>query len=996
MKKTSALALLLVGLFLSWSALAAQEPVGRIIGTVSEEDGSPLPGVAVVATSPSLIGQAASTTDGNGVYRLLSLPAGTYKIVFSLPGFKSAVRDGLGLAIEQTLVINVQLVPGKLEEEVTVIGGSPLIDIKSTTQGMTLNKTEFSKLPRGRNYDSLITVIPGVANEAVSGGTSVDGATGLENMYYMDGMNTSDLLVGNLQQQAAFEFIDEVQVKSSGYQAEFGGSLGGVVNVITRSGGNAFHGELIGYYEGSALTGKERNTLRLDPFNQDVAEYVNYQDLYGKDKINRFEGGFSLGGYFLKDRIWFFGAVLPVFRNTTRTVEWLSGDIAESSVLQKYSWYNMMAKITAQPTKNLRLGATVVNNTSKYLGDLPSRDGGDDSSFPWEKVGFSYPNWTATLTADLVLGNNLMLALRGGYYKTDTTNQKLEPPGTRYYFGETNAVYPDLVAQYPDQIRPAEFESYAWDAGYQTKSLFYSRASVNSDLSYFFNLGGEHSFKAGFLFVKLVSNLNNTYPNDEIEFYWDQDYVIYGQEDVVYKGDYGIYVVRFADNRPPGPDIGRFGKIASYRTAFYLQDSWTIAKKLTLNFGLRAEREDVPSYSDIPEFSGNVLTWDFFDKLAPRFGAIYDVFGDTSLKLFGSYAIYYDVLKLALADGAYGAVRDRYNYYTLDDPQWWTYGNGNYPGTYINREDGYLPSFNETDRKMQAMSQREISIGAEKKINDDLSVTARFVRKSLRRAIEDVGIETPGGTIWWIGNPGYGVTLTEKNGGVFDNKYPDTPKAKREYAAVNIALDKRFSNNWMAGLSYTWSRLWGNYSGLANTSQGQLYPNELSLYDSWYRAFDRHLEPLDGVLWTDRTHFIKFFGSYTFDFGLTLGLVSNARSGVPISRRVNAPGYWFPDGLLTDGRTPFLWTTDLYAEYALHLGKNQVLFSLNVSNLLNAGTAQSQWDTVNRIRIIASDEDKLTGNWDYRNQDYIADPRFLMKYDFLPPISARLGVKFIF
>ena len=493
-----------------------------------------------------------------------------------------------------------------------------------------------------------------------------------------------------------------------------------------------------------------------------------------------------------------------------------------------------------------------------------------------------------------------------------------------------------------------------------------------------------------------MSNLNNTYPNDNIDFYWGQDYVIYGQEDVVYKGDYGIYVVNFAENRPPGPDIGRFGKIASYRTAFYLQDSWTIAEKLTLNFGLRAEREDVPSYSDIPEFSGTVLTWDFFDKLAPRVGLIYDVFGDTSLKLFGSYSIYYDVLKLALADGAYGAVRDRYNYYTLDDPKWWTYGAGNYPGTFINREDGYLPSFNETDRKMKAMSQREISFGAEKKINDDLSVTARIVRKSLRHAIEDIGVETPGGTIWWIGNPGYGVTLTQKNGGVFDNKYPDTPKSKREYAAVNIALDKRFSNNWMAGLSYTWSRLWGNYSGLANTAEGQLYPNELSLYDSWYRAFDKHLKSLDGVLWTDRTHFIKFFGSYTFDFGLTLGLVSNARSGVPISKRVNAPGYWFPDGFLTDGRTPFLWTTDLFAEYALHLGKNQVMFSLNVSNLLNAGTAQNQWDTINRIRIIASDEDKLTGNWDYRNKAYIADPRFLMKYNFLPPISARLGIKFVF
>src|SRR4030067_48608 len=143
MKKRSAMALLLLGLLLSWSALAAQEPVGRIIGTISEEDGSPLPGVAVVATSPSLIRQATSTSDANGVYRLLSFPAGKYRIVFSLPGFKSVVREVVELAIEQTLVINVQMVPGKLEGEVTVVGGSPLIDIKSTTPGMTLTNQEL-------------------------------------------------------------------------------------------------------------------------------------------------------------------------------------------------------------------------------------------------------------------------------------------------------------------------------------------------------------------------------------------------------------------------------------------------------------------------------------------------------------------------------------------------------------------------------------------------------------------------------------------------------------------------------------------------------------------------------------------------------------------------------------------------------------------------------------------------------------------------------------
>ena len=123
------------------------------------------------------------------------------------------------------------------------------------------------------------------------------------------------------EQGVAFEFVDEVQVKASGYQAEYGGSLGGVINVITRQGGNAFHGEVLGYYSGSRLNGKERDTLRLNPYDVNTAEYVNYQDLYGKDQVDRFEAGFNLGGYVLKDKLWFLRLLPAGLPETTRHVD---------------------------------------------------------------------------------------------------------------------------------------------------------------------------------------------------------------------------------------------------------------------------------------------------------------------------------------------------------------------------------------------------------------------------------------------------------------------------------------------------------------------------------------------------------------------------------------------------------------------------------------------------------------------------------------------------
>lgn len=972
----------------------AQISTGKILGNVTDDQGIPLPGVSVEATSPSLMGLKTAVTDSEGAFRLLALPPGSYKISFILSGFKTVVQENIKLLVEQTLTINIQMEPTELKEEVTVLAEAPLIDVKSTAEGMTLTKDIFSSLPRGRNFDSLMSVIPGVQVENSLGGTSVDGASGLENMFYIDGMDSGDLVYGNEEQDASFEFVEEVQIKSSGYQAEFGGSLGGVVNVITRSGGNEYHGEVIGYFEGSALTGKERDTLRLNPFDLDQAEYVNYQDLYGKDKVNRYEIGFSLGGYILRDRLWFYGSILPVFRNTTRSVEWLSG-APPSSHTEKYRWYNFLGKITAQPAKFMRLAATFVNNASTYTGNLPPRDGSGDATFPYGEAGYDFPNWTATLSADFVFGNKLLLSTRGGYFMYDKRNQKLKPEGPQYNFIDTNAQYPDLVALYPEYIRSSGFTNYPRSAGYETKKKLYSRISANIDLTYYFSLSGEHAVKSGFQYVRLMNDMDDTFAYGRFFFYWDPEdyYYIPGQEDVHYRGQYGWYrVYKY-------PDYGRYGKVVSYRLAFYLQDSWTIANKLTLNFGVRAEREDVPSYykGPIKEYEGLIMQWGFFDKLAPRFGLIYDVFGDASLKIFGSFAIYYDALKLALADGAYGATRRRYHVYTLDDPQWWTYGiNDYYPGTWVNYVDHYLPSFDETDKNMKATSQSEISLGVEKKLTENISVSLRFVRKHLIRAIEDIGVVAPGGTIWIIGNPGYGYTLTEEHGGMLENKFPDTPKGRREYAAVNISLEKRLSNNWMAGFNYTWSRLWGNFSGLAFSGTGQQYPNETTQFDRWYREFDKHLNPIHDVLFTDRPHSFKFYGSYIFDFGLTIGMVSNAYSGVPISRRVYAPSYWWPDGKLTDGRSPFIWTTDFYAEYNLRINRYTFQINLNVTNLFNIKTARNKWDRINRIRIPVSDDELLTGTWDYRNYNYVRDPRFLKEYDFFPPIEARIGFKFIF
>ena len=1000
-RKFRTICFILFGLALIIGLLVAQESKGKIIGTVTDDEGLPLPGVTVEATSPKMVGIATAITTESGVYRLLALPPGTYTITFALEGFNSVIRENIVLSLEQTLMVDILMEIGTIAEAITVTGEVPLIDVKSTTRGMTMAKEMFEMLPRGRNFDTLVSAIPGVDNEIHLGGISIDGASGSENVFYVDGVNITHMYTGLGTHSAAFEFVEEVQVKASGYQAEFGGAVGGVINVITRSGGNEYHGEIIGYYSGSMLTTKERDTLRLSPFDSTIAEYVNYEDDLGKDKVHRYEVGFSLGGYIIKDKLWFFGSFLPVFEKTTRHVKWIPEGIAPASdISQKYTFWNGSFKLSAQPTKGLRLSGSFVNNFSKFRGDLPPRDGAGDPGKAYDATGFDYPNWTGSLSADYVVGNNFLISVRGGYFHTNINNQLVQPTGVMYDFDKappegqetTNTMFPEIP---PEYIKPLGWSNMSSSDLLLLNKEIRDRASFNLDLTYYMNLAGEHSWKAGIQWVRIEEDIDNTAAFEWVRIGWDTSFTWQATgED--FRGTYGHYTVL---GGAAGP-YGSFWHLKTPRWAIYLQDSWTpdfLDNKLTINLGIRAEREEIPSFSTLPEYQYSPIVWDFKDKIAPRFGFIYDVFGDSTTKIFGSYSFHYDVMKLKAAQSYFGGFKKWHDYYTLEDWDFYDIGNGNYPGTYITTYNMRTPAFDLTDPNMKPMSEREITFGGEHKLREDLSASIRVVNKHLRYAVEDISVFTLEGEIYYLANPGYGWSQPESQGGRFDDKYPPVVKARREYWAVNFSLDKRFSNNWMGGFSYTWSRLWGNYSGLASSDEwGRTAPNFERYFDGWFLNYDKNVNNVLGLLQTDRPHRFKFYGSYVFDFGLTAGLVAYAMSGTPVSREFRVePGY-YPDGRFTDGRTPFLFYANAYVEYNLKVtDKYRIQLNLNVDNFLNTNTAQRIFQTMNYTSV-SIPEDSLINGYDYNDFAWDPDPRFLKQMEFFRPLQARIGLKIIF
>jgi len=1007
--------ILSVAVLLLCGLLSAQTPSGKFIGKVKDDKGVPLPGVSVEATSPRLVGRATTITDAVGTFRLFSLPSGTYTLRLVLDGFQTYVRKDIVLELEQTLVLNVTMLPSVIEEQVVVFGMSPLIDVKSTVKGMAIPERMFMALPKGRDFTELISIIPGVHYEGNTGGLSVDGATGTENMWYVDGTETTDMRIGTQGQGVVFELIDEVQVNASGYTAEYGGSMGGVINVITRSGGNSFHGQISGYYNDHSrlMYGKARDYLRLDPFVDDVVEYVNDDDILfdggkSRDGYQRYEVIFGLGGYILKDRLWFFGAFNPTYSKTTAPRFFLPDDETQKTNFyrHRYNW-NWQLKLTAQILGGLRISASVVNNFSKYRGSIPSIYGTSNRDFEWGREGLDYPNWSSSLAVDYTLGNKLLISARGGFFYSDTTNQQLVLPETRYYFGYANDIYPEIP---DDLIRYRGWTNWS-SSVYEYVNDIRDRATGKLDLTYYTHWAGEHELKTGIQFIRIHEDKNRTYPHPYVYLAYGRKYTNYYTGDT-YQGKYGIYYIRGGWTSP----YGDLWNIHRDTWTIYLQDSWTIGDKLTLQLGIRTESEYIPSFADpvsAPELAtARPIKFDFKDKLAPRFGVIYDVFGDSSLKLFGNFALYYDVMKLQMAEMFFGGFKGSYDYYELNDWDWTKIAAS---GDCDDREsqsaygaNKLIESMNRSlthqdavDPNMKPMAQREITFGFEKRLMEGFSLSLRVVQKHLIRAVEDVGYLSPEGEMYYIANPGEGYSLPVSQGGKFDDSLWPTPKAKREYWGVNISFDKRFSNNWQGGISYTWSRVTGNYSGLSSSDDGgRNSPNVERYFDLWFMAYDLQGNLLDGPLPHDRTHYIKAYGSYSFPSGLTIGFVGFGRSGLPLTTTVfiNGEGL-YPYNRADLGRLPFTFWGNLYLEYNLRLaGRYNLQVNLNIDNFTDTDQWQAKDTSPAQMSMFVSDEEILSKDFDWQSEidSYYPNPAYMKYTSKFDRWWARIGFRFSF
>ena len=957
--------LLLSCALVGFSTLKAQENYGQVSGTVTDPTAAGIPGARVELTSPSLPRPLVATSDEQGKFTFLRVPSGTYSLNIGKDGFSKYTQRMLEVRLGSQININAALKVGAVSEVVEVSESAISLDPTSSQTTTNITAKAFDTLPKGRNFHTLLAMAPGVRFEpkngnAGVGGFQVDGASGSENAFLIDGVDTSDIRRGSLRQQNSipFEFIQEIQIKSAGFGAEYGGATGGVVNVVTRGGSNEWHGSVQTQFTSNQLNPRPRGYWQRSPLGADIADFFAPKE----DSYRVLYPGFDLGGPILKNQLFFRTAYMPEFERRERNIAYTSNP---RTFTREDIRHYMLNRVDWSPFSKLQTYASWVWSPIRQQGVLPTQDiriaaPSNDQSV----LGGYQPSQTVTLGGNYSITSRFLVSARYGY---KYQNDKLPNYGLP---GDAFITYGNATSNSPLPV-PAQF---AGANGFRnissnllTKKDITTRQNLYLDSSYILSLKGQqHIFKFGYANARVSNDVETLYPNGNFTLFWGDKFSrgsIAGQT-----GAYGYYV--WDDG------VRNLGNVNSRNQGFYVQDQWQVHKNVTLNLGVRFENEFLPPYK--AEVNGrkvaNPISFNWGDKIAPRIGGAWDVRGDGKWKVAGSFGFYYDVLKYELARGSFGSDYWVSTVYRLDNPNISALGLTT-PGalgpkitSYDNRT---LPinaagEIEGIDPGIKPYKSREFSASVTHQINEKLVASVRYARKDLLRAIEDIGVlDAEENEQYVIGNPGFGQTRDPKS--VYGGKTPNgkeflVPKAVRQYDGVEFRLDGRYSRNLNVMGSYTWSRLYGNYSGAANSDEsGRSDPGVSRAFDLPYYYFDASGSQKNvlGRLGTDRPHTFKGFATYTLNTraGATyFGLTQNAFSGTPDSTSViylSAPT--FPYGRADLGSTPFFTQTDLSISHSVKLSERVTLrLDANAINVLNQAIVVSRTTQLNRNGAIAS------------------------------------------
>ena len=840
------LALLAAAVLLVPSVAIAQiGQTATLTGTVADQSGAVLPGVTVTVAGNAVIGGTrTAVTDENGVYRFPALPPGTYTVTAELSGFKPFTQEAVHLQLGQTITVDPKLEVGGFEDRITVAGGAPVVDVKSASAQKNLPTEVMENIPfTSRFGPGAMLLSPGVhpTNYSAygSGGQS-------SNALLIDGVDVSDPESGTIWVFANHNWIQEVQVVGLGAPAEYGGFTGVASNSLFRSGSNAFRGLFETIFENDALTGNNVSDEVLEE-NPDLTPATTD---YNTDNT------FQIGGPIKRDKLWFFTS-FQYYRPKTAPsgyppAELPSGypetGIGPSARLEKSPRF--LFKPTAKLGENDQLTGFFEAEIYNVDGRGASGKSATEATLRQDSPGVAWNgNYTRVLSPSSVF--DVKYSGFWGYYY-------LSP-----YNGDDNPGWYDVDEDF-----------YAVNSYY-----FYNadrvRNQANATLTKFASgFAGEHNLKFGAEFERSYIKSEWGYPG-------------------------GFYVLAYS-GQPYYASIwdGYLKDNINNRLTGYVQDTWTIGPRLTLNPGIRFDR--ITGFNkalDEQVFATN--------SFSPRIGFAWDVTGDSKTVVRGHYGWYFDGAKSTFYD-------------LLDPgiaPSYFGYLDPHLPPASVSTRitkadiiDSYLtdPGTNRTmDPDIKHPRMKQAIFGVERELFPGLSVGVTGIWRRNDQFIDDILLFQPGdfttepfpdagpdGDITTTAdNTSNSTTLYRQVSDPLENEYlitnPDD--AYRNYRGVELTATKRMSNRWQLQASWNISKITGNYNNTSNAGNSTTEYNDPNT--------DPRFQPYrEGRLTNDNTHLGKLLvsyrapwdilasGAYFYTTGQTFTRTRRAPSGTPQGR----------------------------------------------------------------------------------------------------------------
>jgi len=860
--------------------VAAQDITGAVQGTVLSPEGKPEPEVRITVSGPHLQGSRETTTNRDGFFQLLLLPPGRYTLNAARQGLQPLqVREIVVQLGRTTAVGPLTLATQPIElKPVEAVVQRFLLDPVHTTAGGVLDAKDYDALPVERDYKALIAILPQVNDSHRGDPLNVAGSTGLENQYYIDGVNVTDTRSADRATSLPYDFVRQVDVKTGGYEAQYGRALGALVNAITYSGTNDLEGNVFGFTQPGALAADPR----VAPSVTEGASVV-------------YDYGARVSGPVLRDRLWYSAALNPGVDQVEKEITGFGNYTDKTSILRfagKLTWRasaatNVELSVLGDPTDqdavNAPLsGVTTVLNPDPLLGRIQS--GGV----------------TTSLRATVAPSRSFLLQATAARL----LSRNLEDPATA--FGQSE----QLVWDYVEGTTSGGYGHWNHDDRNRTSLTLHGTL-----------LRGPHTIAGGVDYedAEVVSSAYG----DWIE---RLDVAAYLRHVEYYSGT--------AHNRSP---------------AAFLQDSWRLGDRWTLNAGLRWSAQYLVGASGNTDQS-------ITDEWQPRVGFSWQPGAIGAQRVFGSYGRYYQTLPANIPVLWFTDYHADWSYYSVDPRQ---------PGATPDSAFDYTGLESDAPRvnDLHAENFDEFTVGYERLLGAQTRLTVRGMRRDLRSSYQ-WGIGASSSPV--LGTPGQGT-------------FDFLPAPKREYTALEISAD----GTWRKiryRTSYVLSRSWGNYPGLFDSDLSYANPGSVTTFSTPNQAVNS-----TGYLPNDHTHVFKLSAASTTEFGLAAGAFLTFESGSPINEFAGSQfGTFYPSFLVqrgTGGRTPALWNLDLRLAYEVMRTRTPHLrVQLDVLHVGNPrGTTQ-----VDELHYAAVDDN---GNPTTPNANY----RQPIAYQ--PPMAGRIGMQ---